>query len=420
MIRQSRLLPRTGLSLIGSVCILFAVMTGCNNQETSTSLPSGHVVQITTSCFVKSWQTQLRMTKGESVRDIYLDGEALHIETDQNFDHSLRTGSGELQFFNQVGDPEIQTRGGPAFVQDGFVIARGQQLFLYSRDGRMQRAIDLGYTITNQPVSVSPGKSLVIVGLDESGGRVAEVDVSRDVDPVQWEIMTNGPVDGAVAVTAGGIYAGSEDGKVRAFADDRTPMWPLLDGSAFKAGGPIDSAVRGESPDLKSGEPHNVYFGATDGVLYCVDCNNGKLRWRYFAGTPLETPPQITLSSVYEYVPGKGLVAIDRVHKVTLPDGTAADVDPFPQPRWTVRYAKSFVAEDDQYTYALSTTSSLLALDKQTGALVFQSHLKGLRAVAVNLKSSTIYAATRSGVVMAIQPVLSPGSYGEVVMASPR
>jgi len=402
------------------MCALLAVLAGCNNQDSSNTLPSGQVIQITGSCFVKSWQTQLRMNRGESVRDMYLDGDSLHIETDQNFDHALHAGSGELQFFNQVADPQIQTKGGPAMVEGGFVIARGSELYLFSRDGRMQRAIDLGNTISNQPVSVSPGKSLVIVGLDESGGRVAEVDVSRDIDPVQWEIMTNGIVDGAVAVTAGGIYAGSEDGGVRAFADDRTPMWPLLQGSDFKCGGPIVSAVRGDHPDLKSGEPHSIYFGATDGVLYCVDTANGRMRWRYFAGTPLETAPQVTLSSVYQYVPGKGLVALDRLHKITLPDGTATDVDPFPQPRWTVRYAKAFLAEDAQYTYALSSTNSLLALDKQTGALAFQSRIKGLRTAAVNLKSSTIYASTRSGVVLAIQPVLEPGSYGELVMAAPR
>jgi outer membrane protein assembly factor BamB len=413
VIRQSRI-PRTTLPLIGA---LLAVLGGCNDQQTPTTLPPGQVIQITGPCFVKKWQTQLRMSPGESVRDIYLIGDTLHIETDQNFDHCLSAAGGDLQFFNQVATPEIQTRDGPAVVTDGFVIARGSALYLYNRDGRLQRGIDLGFTITNQPVSVSPAKSLVILGLDESGGRVAEVDVSKDINPVLWEIMTNGLVEGAAAVSAGGIYAGSEDSGVRAFTDDRSLMWPLLPGSCFKAGGQIVSAVRADPPELKQSEPHSIYFGATDGVLYCVNTDNGKLRWRYFAGTPLETAPEVTLSTVYQYVPGKGLLAIDRAHKMTLPDGTAAGDDPFPPARWIARNGRRFVAEDDQYAYIQSTSNDLLALDKQTGALAFQSRVRGLRYAAVNLKSSMIYAVTRRGTVVAIQPVLQPGSFGEVVMA---
>jgi outer membrane protein assembly factor BamB len=417
VIRQSRIASRTTPPLIGAIGALLAVLGGCNNDQGPATLPPSAVVQITGPCFVKKWQTQLRMTPGESVRDIYLVGDTLHIETDQNFDHCLNAASGDLQFFNQVATPEILTRDGPALVTDGFVIARGSALYLYNRDGRLQRGIDLGFTVTNQPVSVSPGKSLVIVGLDESGGRIAEVDVSRDIDPIAWEIMTNGLVEGAAAVSVGGIYAGSEDGGVRAFTDDRSLVWPLLPGSCFKAGGQIVSAVRADHPDLKLSEPHSVYFGATDGVLYCVNCDNGKLRWRYFAGTPLETAPEVTLSTVYQYVPGKGLVAIDRAHKMTLPDGTAAGDDPFPPARWIARYGKRFLAEDDQYSYVQSTSNTLMALDKQTGAVAFQSHVRGLRFAAVNLKTSMIYAVTRGGDVVAIQPVLQSGSFGEVVMA---
>ena len=418
MIRQSRILPKTTLVLVGAMAIFLSFLTGCNNEPQG--LVAGPVVEITGPSFVKTWQTQLRMTKGESIRDMYLTGDSLHIETNQNFDHALRAASGELEFFNQVATPEIQTNGGPALLADGFVIARGSGLYLYTRDGRLQKTINLQYTITNQPVAVSPTSSLVIVGLDEMGGRVAEVNVSKEINPTEWEIMTNGLVDGAVAVAGSGLYAGSEDGRVRAFFDDRAVIWPLLPGSAFKSGGQIVCAVRADHPDLKSTEAHGIYFGATDGVLYCVDAANGKLRWRYFAGTPLETAPEVTLDSIYQYVPGKGLVALDRVHTMSVPEGEVVDVDPFPTPRWIARNARQFLSEDAHYAYVLSSSHSVLALDKQTGQQAFESHIKGLRAAATNLKNATIYAVTRTGVVIAIQPVLEAGSFGEVALASPR
>jgi outer membrane protein assembly factor BamB len=401
------------------MAMLLAILTACNNEEPK-GLAAGPVVQITGPSFVKSWQTQLRVARGEAIRDIYLIGDTVHIETDQNFDHALRAASGELEFFNQVATPEILTKGAPALLADAFVIARGQELYVYTRDGRFQKTIDLGFTITNQPVAVSPTGSQVIVGLDEMGGRVAEIDVSKDINPSEWEVMTNGLVDGAVAVSGSGIYAGSEDGSIRAFFADRSLIWPMLPGSAFKSGGQIVSDVRADHPDLKSTETRSIYFGATDGVLYCVDCGNGKLRWRYFAGTPLETAPEVTLDSIYQYVPGKGLVALDRVHTITVPDGEVADVDPFPTPRWTARNGRKFLSQDDHNVYALSSSGSILALDKQTGRQAFESHIKGLKAAATNLKNATIYAVTRNGVAMSLQPVLEAGSFGEVALASPR
>jgi hypothetical protein len=419
VIRQSRILPKTTAALVGAMTVLLAVLVGCNSESSKNTSGAGKVVQITGSCFVKTWQTQLRMSKGESVRDLYLVGDTLHILTDQNFDHALRPSSGELEFFNQVAAPDIQIQGGPCLVPDGFIIARGSELYLFNREGRFQKSIDLGFTISNQPASVSGSNSSIIVGLDEMGGRVVEVDVTREINPVQWEIMTNGLVDGAAAVTAGGIFAGSEDGAVRGFTDDRSVTWPLLTGSAFKSGGEIVSSVRGDPPEVKAAEAH-IYFTATDGVLYCVDCAMGKLKWRYFAGTPLETAPEVTMTTVYQYVPGKGLVALDRTHKLNLPDAEQVDEDPFHTPRWIARNGRRFVAEDAQYAYILSSSNSLLALDKVTGALAFESHRRDLRAVATNLKNSTIYASTRNGAVMAIQPVLEAGSFGEVVLAAPR
>jgi len=62
----------------------------------------------------------------------------------------------------------------------------------------------------------------------------------------------------------------------------------------------------------------------------------------------------------------------------------------------------------------------VIAIDKQTGEQRFTSKRNDLVAFATNTKDGTIYAATASGQVIAITPVLKPGNVGEIAMDDAR
>jgi hypothetical protein len=82
---------------------------------------------------------------------------------------------------------------------------------------------------------------------------------------------------------------------------------------------------------------------------------------------------------------------------------------------WVQPGVSKVLSADDQYVYVLSGESTIVALDKTTGQAAFQSTRGDLRVFATNLSGPMIYAATADGTVLAIRPVLRPGSTGQLV-----
>jgi outer membrane protein assembly factor BamB len=387
----------------------FCVLAGC--QQGPAPAQKSSFVLITDPCFVKSWDLQVHLNPGDSVMGIYyLDG-TLHVLTNHNFDQAVKSDSGELLYLNQIGPSDVTLHGGPTLVTDGIVFPTSHTLEVFSRQGVFQRSIDLQYSVTNQVVG---NHSDVYVGLDQGGGRLAQVDTTQSLSPIQWEAMTFGTVDGAVAVQDNVVYFGSEDGSVRSCLEDRTPYWPLLSGSKFTTDGKILSAVVTDSS--------NCYFSSTDGKLYCIDLNTGKLRWRYFAGTALEEGPQITDTTVYQYVEGTGLVALDKTKQVLAGDNQTSVEQPFHDPRWTLRRAGRILCEDDKFVYVTvgepDSPQGIAAVDIQTGQPAFRTHRKDLVFFAADPKAPLFYGATRDGLIVAMKSVTAPGSYGEIADAT--
>ena len=124
--------------------------------------------------------------------------------------------------------------------------------------GNFVRSIDVKYSITNQAVG---NHNYVYFGLDFHKGCLAQADVTQDIDPIQWEYLTNGAVDGPVGISDNVVYSGSEDGKVRSCLEDKTPSWPLLPDSAFDTQSQILSGIAVDS--------RSCYCATTSGTFFC-------------------------------------------------------------------------------------------------------------------------------------------------------
>jgi len=369
-------------------------------------------VLISEPSFVKVWDVQLPLHSGDSVKGIYfLDGN-VHVLTNKNYDHAVKGDSGDLLYNTEVGSPDNSLVGGPTLVTNGIVFPTTHTLELFDRVGNFVRSIDVKYTITNQAVGKN---NYVYFGLDFNKGCLAQADVTQDIDPIQWEYLTYGAVDGPVGISEGVVYSGSEDGKVRACLEDKTPSWPLLTDSAFDTQSEILSGVAVDN--------HSCYCATISGTFYCLDKNTGKLKWRYFSGQPLEFGPQVTDSAVYQYVPGQGLTALDKSKKITLGDQETVDEAPFHSPKWSLKSAGRILAEDDQFVYVVlgrpDQMRGLAAVNKETGEIKFTTHRRDLVLVTCQPKAAMIYGVTEDGLVVAMKPVSEPGSYGEIAQNSP-
>jgi outer membrane protein assembly factor BamB len=392
--------------VVGMSCLFFS---GCGGSPEAKK--QDDFVLISEPSFVKAWDVQLPLHNGDSIRGIYfLDG-TIHVLTDMNFDHAVKGDSGELLYLNEIGTPLVSLQGGPTLVSGGIVFPTTHTLEVYTRFGNPLRSIDVKYNITNQAVGHG---NYVYIGMDFQKGCLAQADVTQQINPVQWTFLTFGAVDGPVAVSENVLYCASEDGKVRAAMEDRTPYWPTLDDDAYNTGSKI---VCGVAVDGAS-----CYCSTIAGKLISLDKGTGKLKWEYFAGEPLEFTPQATDSGVYQYVPSKGLVAIDKTKKMVIEGQEVAEETPFHQPRWTLKYGAKVLAEDDHYLYVTLGTPDhfrgMVAVDKQTGHVAFRSKRRDLVFVTAQPKGGLIYGVTKNGLVVAFKPTFEPGSYGEIAMNS--
>jgi outer membrane protein assembly factor BamB len=210
-------------------------------------------------------------------------------------------------------------------------------------------------------------------------------------------MMTFGAMTPTPAVFDKVIFAGSEDGRLYAVTEDRAPIWSLPGGAnTFITQGKFVS-------DIKADE-YGVYAANTDSKLYCLDRATGKIKWQYYAGTPLRTSPVVFAANVYQYVPQVGIVAIDK-----------ASGQFNRQPRWTVKEGRQVLSEDQAHVYLRSARGQILAVDKTSGEVLFRSKNRW-DAFATNLSDAMIFAATKDGQLAAVRPVLREGEVGTLVM----
>jgi len=403
--RHRRRWATLGLAAVSAVAMLAA---GC--APTATSQQIGKVVLIAKPTFVKLWDTQVRLDGDETLTKLALTGDTLHAITSKNFDRALAADSGSPLYLNQITSADDSIVGLPITMGDHIAYATSHSVEIYNLDGTLFKSIPLDTAVTSPP---SGAHGIVFVGVNDGGGRLSAIDITKDYSPVVWQVMSFGRVYGSAAVSGHSVWFGSEDGSVRAVSFDDIALWPLLDENKFASGGAITGDVKVDA--------RNVYFSSSDGSLYCVGRESGKLQWRFFTGLPLNTGPDVTDTTVYQYVPNTGVVAIDKSYTVTLSGSDSKIVSdaPFHPARWTAADAVRFLSEDAHYAYLVGKDNSLMAMDKKTGELAFTSLRKDLIAFAADKTGTMIYAATAKGLVLAIRPATVPGNYGELVSAQP-
>lgn len=370
---------------------IVAMAGGC--ESWSRQSPTDKIVPIAPENFVRQWSADLPLERS-SVEALHVRNEAIFIYSTGHMAYVLDRASGTLLHIDPVTSGRTQLLP-PVVLEDEIVYPTNAVLEVYDKSGKKLRSIDLESSIRSP--AVGSGKNIYI-GIDyENGGRIRKIDIERTLSTTpRWELMTFGGLSAAPALHQGILYVGSEDGRVYAVGEDRSSVWPLPRG-VFETGGRIVADIKADDS--------GVYVASTDSKLYCLDRNTGKIKWQFFSGALLTRGPEVTETTVYQYVPGHGLAAIDK---------TSGQYNR--EPKWISREARKLLSEDEQYAYVLGRNNQIVALDKQTGKAAFRSQRRDLAVFGTNTRNGIIYAATRDGEVLAIRPVLKPGDVGQMVM----
>jgi outer membrane protein assembly factor BamB len=377
------------------------------------------IVAVPANSFVQKWAAELPVLKTDPIVSLYLRGDAVYAYSHTNEVYAFSAAGGKLLFTDQVVEPTSPLRAPALLPNHNVIFPAAATLEEYELSGRRVQSLKLDKPMHSPGVVVG---YTFYVGLDSpSGGRLASLDLTPRVPTpeqilaakklkvsldseinrvsTRWEVLTTAGILSAPVYYSGVIYAGTLDGKVWAIDEEGGGIWSLPNGShVFQSAGPIHA-------DLKVDQA-GLYVASEDGCLYCVDRGTGRINWTYFGSTPLDTSPVLTPTTVYQFVPGTGLVAIDK-HSLE-----AAKV------KWTNPSAVSCLSEGPQYIYAVENDGHLLALDKTDGHIIFRSVQKDLSVFAADpvAKIPAIYTALPDGRIISVGPILRPGTMGELVM----
>jgi len=345
---------------------------------------------VPTNAFIKQWQADLDL-RGERITQLHLAAEQLIAYTSRNRGYWMTASGGQLKGASRIAPPGHALYK-PIALRDRIVIPTTGSLVAFTFDGRELETYTPARALHGN--AAGTGNS-VYVGVTMPGsGRLARFDLEPNFQLI-WEMYTTDGIVAAPAIVNDAIYSAGIDGRVWACTSERAALWPM-EAYSFKTDGPVTADVKADD--------FGVYIASQDGKLYCLDRDDGKIRWTYYAGVPLADSPIVLADTVYLLVPRHGIVAINKL------EGKFAR-----QALWTYTQARQFLASDDKYVYVRDARNTIVALDRTSGLPAFRSRRNDLSVFATNTSTPVIYAATKRGSILSIRPVLKPGAVGEIV-----
>ena len=383
------LMIMTGLATLG---------LGCASDGEGGNGKRGNIPQpLPANSFARAWKNDLALDRGDAVRQIHVRDDTLFVYSDKHLVYAIGRTGGDLKYAAQ---PQISgaVLRPPTVLGEHVIYPSGSTLEVFNQVGRRVRMIELDKPIRSGAIGAGQN---IYLGMDHTGGTgvVASIDITKAYRVVNWELMTFGAVTPTPAYFDRVIFGGSEDGKIYAVTEERAGIWSLPNGSPT-----FDTQGRFVS-DIKV-DDFGLYASNTDSKLYCLDRISGRVKWIYYGGgQPLKTAPIVGPTLVYQYVPGSGIVAIDKQQGQY---NRAA--------KWQIKDAVQFLSEDEGHAYLQRKDNRILAIEKQTGKLTFISKRHPLKVFTTNQKDSTIYGASKDGKVWSVRPVLREGEVGHIVI----
>jgi outer membrane protein assembly factor BamB len=396
-------MPRNPLnkSLKFLALAVLGIATGC--AKPPVRYTPNPIAALPAGSLALAWIAPLNV-KNDAVNRIDVRDDVIYVFTEGKQVFAINRKPGTIRFATRVktSSPRLLP---PVELADKLVFPTATSLELFNKKGEHLRSVPLDKPLHSG--ATGAGQTVYFGAFDPYGGRLLAVNLQREYSTTEWELLTQGSISASPIIYSSIIYAGTEKGEVYAVSEERKPVWNI-EGSMFHAGGAITA-------DLKADDA-GLYISSKDSELYCLNRLTGKVQWQYFAGAPLATSAVPTLDTVYQYVPGQGLAAIDK--KSAAYNRT---------PKWIVKDAVQFLAQDDSYVYLMEPRRdakdeqiihhAIVAVDKQTGQKAFEARHTDFSVFGTNTKDDIVYAGYATGQILALRPVLKAGQIGELVLA---
>jgi outer membrane protein assembly factor BamB len=309
------------------------------------------------------WQAKLAVKEGEQIENLYLLGDTLYALTSTNYLFAVHCDSGDVVFGMQLaqsGFPVLEPR---LYENQLLVVAGNQVLQIDIAGGAVTHTQKFDYTVVCP--AVRNATNLYAAGMDnrihatgiEKKNFLFEAAANNDSMPTTI-LATNGYV---VFATDKGNVVG-----IAAAAPQR--LWQ------FDARDKITAQIVGDGND--------VYAASWDTNLYKLKTSTGRLMWKYQLGGILKNSPRVTQGVVYQYVPNRGVTAIDKEGGQLL---------------WTVDDGIEFLAEINGTAYLMTDGRTVAAVNNTTHKQIGTINFAQVRRYAINTHDGKMYVGDTMG-----------------------
>lgn len=195
----------------------------------------------------------------------------------------------------------------------------------------------------------------------------------------RWKFETGSALHAQAAVANGVVFFGSNNGRLYALqVENGKPAWQY----GFLTQGAV------ESPVVISGG--RVFFGSGDSRLYCLEETTGGEYWRVSFSDAVYARPVLIGDTVYAASAGGSLAAVDTLTG---------------KKRWEARAESALTSapliEGDTIYYTTSGDPKLYAVNRQTGAQLWQLDTGDWLVGSPQMANGILYLAGKDGSLLA-------------------
>jgi outer membrane protein assembly factor BamB len=377
----------TRCSLWQAVLVCVAAILLCESAAVAQSrrqsvLPSSR--ELSRLGLEMAWWSQSTLDPG-SDRVFYLtaDEDAVYSQSRTGIITAFDAETGEQLWARLVGRPNAASF---PVVSNDFQVLLATGMNLHAINKRTGRQ-DWHLQLPHHP-STAPGVDDTQAYIGTLDGSAYAYDLARIRELYQeqrlpafsnvalvWRYQTGTELSSPPVSSGRNVSFASRDGSLYSLSRNRGTLT-----FQFETNGAIQTPV-GRNKD-------SLFIASEDVRFFCIDIDNGRLKWTFVPGLPIRQQPRIVGDGVY-VAPVRG-----GLYKLAVETGLI---------NWHQTRGTSFLAATDERVYASDELGNVLVLSQSDGALISTLPLRSLSMRVNNDRTDRLFLATSTGTVVALK-----------------
>ncbi len=316
------------------------------------------------------WHQKLPIKNGEELKQLSIIGNRIYALSSLNYMVCAEPNNGTVlwqRYITETGLPIL----GLSQYDNELISTIGSKLSEINLDS----GVELNTMRLDFGITCPPARNSSYFYIADNNNRLRVLRTKDGVKLFEVSAENESMITGILADENSVVFS-TDAGNVICFKDDEPKrLWQF---NAY--GGIVGPMIR---------DANSLFFAGKDTNLWKIDKITGQLNWKYQAGAILNTAPRITQKAAYQYIPDKGLVAVDKNTGKLI---------------WQLPHGLDLLAEAKDKAYVITSNGLLVVMDNKKAKQLYALDVANVSRHAANIKDSKIYIADDTGKIDCIEP----------------